>query len=308
MIAACNKKFHLPFGEITMKKILVAAALLASMTAANAYQYEVNAAYESTDIDDLNTNVDAYGIGGKYYFAPVTNSTAPLAEAAFLSKASNLGLAYARSTAEDSDKILGVSYNYKTTADTIGLAGEYYVPNSQLYFSAAVNNTDSTTKASALGVSFSEDDSGTGYAVEVGFLPVNGLLLAIGATDMEESIDPVQVAQLGFISTVGVAAAAGEDTAATLRAKYVTRLANNDVNFESKILIGEETAYRFAADFYLDPTLSIGASVADSTFDESDTVFGVRVQKFFTPAMAVGLAYTTTDGADSFGINGTFRF
>ena len=276
------------------------------MTAANAYQYEVNASYESTDIDDSNTDVDAYAIGGKYYFAPVANSTGPLAEAAFLSKASNLGLAYARSSVEDSDTILGVSY--ETTSDTIGLAGEYYVPNSQLYFSAAVNNTDSTTKASALGISYSEDDSGTGYAVEVGFLPVNGLLLAIGATDMEESIDPVQVAQLGFISTVGAIGAAGEDTAATLRAKYVTRLANNDVNFESKILIGEETAYRFAADFYLDPTLSIGASVADSTVDDSDTIFGVRVQKFFTPAVAVGLAYNTTDGADSFGINGTFRF
>ena len=289
-----------------MKKILVAAALLASMTAANAYQYEVNASYESTDIDDSNTDVDAYAIGGKYYFAPVANSTGPLAEAAFLSKASNLGLAYARSSVEDSDTILGVSY--ETTSDTIGLAGEYYVPNSQLYFSAAVNNTDSTTKASALGISYSEDDSGTGYAVEVGFLPVNGLLLAIGATDMEESIDPVQVAQLGFISTVGAIGAAGEDTAATLRAKYVTRLANNDVNFESKFLIGEETAYRFAADFYLDPTLSIGASVADSTVDDSDTIFGVRVQKFFTPAVAVGLAYNTTDGADSFGINGTFRF
>lgn len=291
-----------------MKKILVATALLASMTAANAYQYEVNAAYENTDIEDVKSDVDVFAIGGKYYFTPVANSKAPLAEAAFLSKASNLGLAYARSSTEDSDTIFGISYNYETTSDTIGLAGEYYVPNSQLYFSAAVNNTDSTTKASALGVSVSEDDSGTGYAVEVGFLPVNGLLLAIGATDMEESIDPVQVAQLGLISTVGATGAAGEDTAATLRAKYVTRLANNDVNFESKILIGEETAYRFAADFYLDPTLSIGASVADSTFDDSDAIFGVRVQKFFTPAVAVGLGYTTTDGADSFGINGTFRF
>ena len=33
-----------------MKKVLVAAALLASMTAANAYQTEVNAAYENTDL------------------------------------------------------------------------------------------------------------------------------------------------------------------------------------------------------------------------------------------------------------------
>ena len=291
-----------------MKKILVAATLLASMTAANAYQYEVNAAYENTDFDDVNSDVNAFGIGGKYYFAPVSNSTAPLAEAAFLAKASNLGLAYARSSIEDNDTILGVAYKYKTTSDTIGLAGEYYVPNSQLYFSAAINNTQFDSKVSAAGVSFSTDDSGNGYAVEVGFLPVTGLLLAIGATDMEESVDPVQVAQLGFISTAGVAAAAGEDTAVTLRGKYVTRLGNNDYNFESKVVIGEETAYRLSADFYLDPTLSFGASVADSTFDDSDTVFGLRAQKFFTPTMALGLGYTTTDGANSYGINGTFRF
>ncbi len=291
-----------------MKKILVATALLASMTAANAYQYEVNAAYENTDIDDLNSDVDAFNIGGKFYFAPVNNTTAPLAEAAFLSKASNIGLAYTRATFEETDSIGVISYKLKTTSDIIGLAGEYYVPNSPLYFSAAIHNTDTSTKASAVGVTVSDDDSGTGYAVEVGFLPVDGLLLAIGATDMKESVDPAQAAQLGFISTLGASAAAGEDTAVTLRSKYVTRLGNNDINFESKILIGDETAYRFAADFYLDPTLSIGASVADSTFDDSDAIFGVRVQKFFTPAVAVGLGYSTTDGADSFGINGTFRF
>ena len=46
----------------------------------------------------------------------------------------------------------------------------------------------------------------------------------------------------------------------------------------------------------------------DTTLNEFDTVWSIRAQKFFTPALAVGLNYTTTDGADSFGINGTFRF
>ena len=42
--------------------------------------------------------------------------------------------------------------------------------------------------------------------------------------------------------------------------------------------------------------------------DDADTIFGLRAQKFFTPTIAAGLNYTTTDGIDSFGINGTFRF
>ncbi|MEG1157327.1 MAG: putative porin, partial [Acinetobacter sp.] len=71
---------------------------------------------------------------------------------------------------------------------------------------------------------------------------------------------------------------------------------------------GDETTYRLGADLYIDPTLSVGVSIADSTEDDSDTVFGLRAQKFFTPAIAAGVNYTTTDGADSFGINGTFRF
>ena len=46
----------------------------------------------------------------------------------------------------------------------------------------------------------------------------------------------------------------------------------------------------------------------DTTFDDFDTVWAVRAQKFFTPTIAVGLNYTTTEDADSYGINGTFRF
>ena len=107
-----------------------------------------------------------------------------------------------------------------------------------------------------------------------------------------------------FLNAVTV----GEDTALSLRAKYVTLIGNHYANFEGISYMGDETTYRLGADLYIDPTLSVGVSIADSTADESDTLFGVRAQKFFTPAIAAGINYTTTDGADSFGINGTFRF
>lgn len=270
-----------------MKKLAIVSALLATLAVANvaqAYQAEVNVGYESTDFDDADGNADAISLSGKYYLAPVNTRSAPLAEAAFLDKASSIALGY---TNLDSDGL---------EADSLGLSGEYYIPNSQFYVSGALNRTDA------------DGDKGNGFAIEAGYLPMAGLLVAVGATDLSESIDPTQFAQYGTLTSVGSALSAGEDTAATLRAKYVYKVGANDVNLESNLIIGDETAYRVAADLYLDPTLSIGASFADSTFDESDSIFGVRAQKFLTPMVAVGGSYTTTDGADSFGLNLTSRF
>ena len=86
------------------------------------------------------------------------------------------------------------------------------------------------------------------------------------------------------------------------------QIGNYFTNFEGLSYFGDETSYRLGADLYLDPTLSLGVSFADSTADDSDTIFAIRAQKFFTPAFAMGVNYSTTDGADSYGINGTFRF
>lgn len=283
-----------------MKKLFLAAALLASMTAANAYQSEVNASYENTDIDELG-DVDTFTLGSTYYFNPVGKTTGPLAEAAFLNRASNIGLSYANANGQED--VTG--FNSEITFNVLGIAAEYYIPDTQFYVSGAVNRTKYEFEVPGLG---STDDSGTGYAAEVGFLPMTGWIAAIGVTDMEESVNPLQVSKLGFVSTLGSAFAAGEDTAVTLRTKYVGKVGNNDVNLEAQALFGDETAYRLAGDLYLDPTLSVGVSYADSSLEDSDAVFGVRAQKFITPVAAVGIGYSTTDGADSFGINGTFRF
>lgn len=285
-----------------MKKLAIASALLATLAAVNvahAYQTEVNVGYESTDSDSVNVlgtdaelSADAITLNGRYYLAPVNTRNAPLAEAAFLDKASSVALGY---VSADLDVKVG-NVNGSADLDLLGIAGEYYVPNSNFYVSAALNRSDV------------EGEKGNGFAVEAGYLPMAGLLLAVGIADMEESIDPIQAAKYGTLTSLGAFDSAGEDTAATLRAKYVYKVGANDVNLEGNIVAGDETAYRVAADLYLDPTLSIGASFADSTFDDSDSIFGVRAQKFLTPTIAVGGSYTTTDGADSFGLNLTARF
>ncbi len=276
------------------KKLALATALLAGLGTAHAYQAEINAGYENTDIDGFGDDVDTFSIGGKYYLNGVQVKNAPLAEAAFLGKASNIGLAYTNASTEDEGAELEI--------DTVGINGEFFIPNSQFYVSGSINRAEVTVE-DEFGTA---SDDNTGYAIEAGYLPINGLLLAAGVS--KENIDAHQAGKKGFINTFSSASALADDTALTLRAKYVTLVGNHYANFEASTAFGDETAYGVAADLYVDPTLSVGVSVNDATLDDFDTVFSVRAQKFFTPAIAAGLNYTTTDGADSFGINGTFRF
>ncbi|MCU4386264.1 putative porin [Acinetobacter haemolyticus] len=304
-----------------MKKLSLVTVLLSSFIGfnANAYQAEVNGAYEYTDIDG-GVKVNTATISGKYYFNPVQTRNVPLAETAFLDKASNIGLGYTYS--KQSMKIgfeenelfwnsPAVIANLKQEFNTIGINGEFFIPNSQFYISGSLHRTDVKDTIKAYGYSYSESIDGTGYALEAGFLPINGLLLAVGVADLSESFDPIQAAKYGFITTYSNAAVVtgeDDDTAVTLRAKYVSQIGGYYTNFEAQTYIGDETTYRLAADLYLDPTLSIGISIADSTADDSDSIFNIRAQKFITPEFALGVGYTTVDGADSYGINGTFRF
>jgi len=285
-----------------MKKLSLITALLSSCVAlnANAYQTEATGAYEYIDMDGGKTNSAA--ISGKYYFNPVQTRNAPLAEAAFLDKASNIGGGYAYSKLQDDEDFGDLQFNI------IGVEGEIFIPDTQFYVSGALHRTNIKATINGLG---SESDNGNGYEFEAGFLPVNGLLLAVGVADFSESINPVKVAKYGFVTNVSNAAVVSgdnDDTAVSLRAKYVSEVAGFYTNFEGVTYIGDETSYRLAADLYLDQTLSVGVSFADSTADDSDSIFNIRAQKFFNPQFALGVGYTTTDGADSYGINGTFRF
>ncbi|KXZ71534.1 putative porin [Acinetobacter venetianus] len=285
-----------------MKKLSLITALLSSCVAlnANAYQTEATGAYEYVDMDGGKTNSAA--ISGKYYFNPVQTRNAPLAEAAFLDKASSIGGGYVYSKLQDDEDFGDLQFNI------IGVESEIFIPDTQFYISGALHRTNIKATINGLG---SESDNGNGYEFEAGFLPVNGLLLAVGVADFSESINPVKIAKYGFVTNVSNAAVVSgdnDDTAVSLRAKYVSEVAGFYTNFEGVTYIGDETSYRLAADLYLDPTLSVGVSFADSTADDSDSIFNIRAQKFFNPQFALGVGYTTTDGADSYGINGTFRF
>lgn len=140
-----------------MKKLTLAAALVASMagmTTAHAYQSEVGADYTYFDVDG-GDSVNSFGVDAKYYFNPVTDSNAPLAEAGFMNRAGNVGVHVA---ADDADN--------NTTE--YGINAEYYIPNTDFYVSGKVSRVED------------DFDHANRFGAEVGYLPAPNFLVAAG--------------------------------------------------------------------------------------------------------------------------------
>lgn len=264
-----------------MKKLVLTAVISAlSLNAAYAYQVELNGnlgyTQTNTNAGDINTN----GIGGNatYYFNNVTSNRGPLAEAAFIDRASNVSAGYGYAQTTDT--------NPEIRVHSFSLGGEWYVPNSNFYASANVNRPKIEGVSSNSGV----------YNVEVGLLPINNLLVAVGVSSTYNQ--------------------SHNDTDPTIRGKYLTKIGVNDVNFEAGARFGDHSdSYNLKGDFYLDRTLSIGATYDLNTQDHADDAytFGLNARKFIAENISVqgGVSVGSDQYSnDDYGVNvgGTYRF
>ncbi|OUY07811.1 putative porin [Acinetobacter populi] len=254
-----------------MKKLSLATAIFASVVAmgANAYQAEVGGTINYIDPDHADS-ATGFAIDGTYYFNPVQVKNAPLNEAAFLNRASNVNGAVSYA---DND-------GYKVT--TYGIGAEYFVPNTDFYVAGNIART--TEKEDGF-----KDWDTTTYKAEVGYLPVANLLIAVGVVgyddDYSDDVDP------------------------TLRAKYVTQLSGYDVNFEAATSFGDTDYYNLGADLYLDKTLSVGVAYSGSNDDLIDEdVFTLRAKKFFTQEFSVEANAGFGDDYNIYGIRAAYRF
>ncbi|HEY4713013.1 MAG TPA: putative porin [Aquirhabdus sp.] len=264
-----------------MKNIFLATAIAAlSISAAQAYQVELNGGvlHNSTDIPGGSSEVFGLGVDGTYYFNPVQANSGPLAEAAFIERASNVSAGYGYSQNND----------YDVKADSFNVGGEFYVPNSNFYAAASLGRTNTKVKGFK---QFGEND----YSVQIGLLPITNLLLTFGV--------------------VGIDSKGSDETDPTLSAKYLTKLNNNDVNLEGNVQFGEDSDHiGVSGDYYLDRTLSVGASFDLDTVDgaDDDYSFGVNARKFIAPNISVqgGVNVGKASDNDNFGlaVGGTYRF
>ncbi|WP_180063015.1 porin Omp33-36 [Acinetobacter sp. YH16042] len=291
-----------------MKKLGLATALLLAMTGAQAYQFEVQGQAEY--IDTTTNDKDFIGgVQGTYYFKNVDSTKGPLAEAAFLNQASNVAVAY--NYGEVGSKGTDV------IAHNFGAKAEAYVPTKvvPVYASASYSHTILDSKNAN-----NTDDNGDRYALEVGALPTQNFLVAVGYTSVADqaAVDAFNVMGNGVAKAVAEATTIGQDQdAITARAKYVGAIddTNMAIGFESGIIYGDDTAYQFKTDLFVTPKLSVGASYAESSFAGTpDSAWGANVNYFITPAVAVGASYVNANAEEvaldtqTVGVNAKFRF
>ncbi len=259
-----------------MKKLAIASALLTAIaftgTAAHAYQAEVGGSLGYID-PDRGSSGESYSLNGTYYFNPVQTRNAPLAEAAYLDRASNVSA--------------HIQYNDAGAAEETkyGVAGEYFVPNSDFYVSANLGRSDVEERGYS-------DTETTTYGAEVGYFFAPGLLVAAGLKGYDNDIH--------------------DGTDPTLRAKYVTTLSNGkDINLEAGAAFGDLDEYHVAGDYYIDKTFSVGADYYDNDLQESSE-FGIKARKFFNPQLSVegriGFGEVNTVDYNKFGLAAKYRF
>jgi len=262
-----------------MKKIFLATAIAAlSISAAQAYQAEVNGdvTYKSTDVPGDRSETFGIGAKGTYYFNAVQAKNGPLAEAAFIERATNVNASYG----------YGQNDFLDTKDHTFKVGGEIYIPNTDFYASANISRAKEEGAKS----------NGGEYSAEVGLLPMTNLLVAVGVA--------------------GPYSSHHDESNPTIRAKYLTKLNNNDVNLEGHAQFGDTISkYGVSGDYYLDRTLSVGASYNLETKDHFDDQYsvGINARKFIAENISVqgGLNIGSNHaGYDDFGLNvgGTYRF
>ena len=291
-----------------MKKLGLATALLLAMTGAQAYQFEVQGQAEYIDTT-ANDKDFTGGVQGTYYLKNVDSTKGPFAEAAFLNQASNVSVAY--NYGEVGSKGTDV------VAHNFGAKAEAYVPTKvvPVYASASYSHTILDSKNAN-----NTDNNGDRYALEIGALPTQNFLVAVGYTSVADqaAVDAFNVMGNGVAKAAAEAATIGQDQdAITARAKYVGAIddTNMAIGFESGIIYGDDTAYQFKTDLFVTPKLSVGASYAESSFAGTpDSAWGANVNYFITPAVAVGASYVNANAEEvaldtqTVGVNAKFRF
>lgn len=313
-----------------MKKLALAAALLATVTATQAYQVEVQGSSEFIDYTVNDQNYSG-AVAATYFLKNVDSSKGPLAEAAFLNQASSVTVAYHQVN-------LKAGFNGTNILDadvhTYGAKAEAYyaTPVAPVYANATYSHNRFDGKNNVTSI----DGNSDRWGVEVGVLPINNFLIAVGYTQISDDLlsfpgtltvgapSVNTLAEQGFIPAVYETATVGEDNdVITARTKYVGAIdgTNMSVGFEAGYLKGEHSQFSFKSDLYLTPKLSVGGFYSESSLENSnkDAIFGGNVNYFVTDAIAVGATYAqynatsplfgnTALDAETYGLNVKARF
>jgi hypothetical protein len=273
----------------TLLGTTIALIVTTNISLAQTYRAEVSLDYGSDDVKDFDIDSDTWAGTGTYYFSPVNTHSHPLAEAAFLERASNISLGYSRTDESYSPDFGDNTYRISIKEEAAIGEVEFYIPNTMFYIAAGMIRTESkerlTSDLSGELETFTEKDSNDFWRASLGVTPIAGLLVY---STFYEDVDL--------------------DEHWNLNAKYVMDWSGNAVNLEA--VYGDfdgDYSVGLLGDFYFDRTFSVGVGYSFSEDDDEDG-YTIRTRKFFTDNFSLHANYDTNDYVDSYNIGADLRF
>lgn len=262
-------------------KLYVLPALAASLVTFNAvhaadFSDELTFDYMSTEIESYSNDLLAVQL--THYLAPVNTDGGPLAEAAFLSKASAIYVGIGNSSSdfgsgiESSGTPIGAGVTFVTPDQPLVLNAEFMRLKEEL---DSPYTGDFTTKSLTLGAGYYVTDR-TLVALEYNKIDITG--------DIE-----------------------GDTKNYTLSAKHLADLGNGkafniDAALTRAVQDGGDDANSVAlsADYYPMPTFSLGAGVAQTLSDDDDaTALNLNARAFIRDDLSLAFSYTNDSIDDS---------
>ncbi len=262
-----------------------ASFTLAPFVYSDSYRNEIYVHYsDSSDVDEYSLNLQA-----KHYFSAVDITGLPLAEAAFLQKASSLTLAASNDNYQSGD------YENDTYARSANV--NYFIPDSIFFVGAGViqqkhviHNFDGGDDA---GVYDYSTQWRSDWNARVGIAPADGLQI------WSDFIEDADISEYWNLSAKYVKPLANERAIGT-----EIRYADDDIAHVRSLMV--------SADYYFTHRFSAGAGVADFKFDnpsvKDNTAYHVRARHFVTENASIDFTYYSSDYSDRWAIGGAFRF
>lgn len=253
--------------------LLLATTLNSSYVLADTYNFEMELNGLKSDAD-MNEKRDIYGLSGTFYFISVDDSFGPVAEAAFLNKASFLSASF--------NDISVDSTSVDTDGDLQGLSGSAVLANRFIFQAGYIQqkiDSDIITDEDVYSV-------GLGFYID----DLTSLILEYQQTDLENisgtfndvSLNLKSIVEIGDArwvtgrASIGISQRAGANTVINLGTE-------GDYYFSERFSFGVSlnlleansgagsTTYGLGAKFFITPRLALAASFSKEVFLEEDT-------------------------------------
>jgi hypothetical protein len=264
------------------RKVAIVAGVSAALSSAAQadYQWELNGAYVTGDIEEgsFEADQDLFVAAGAVFFEPVDTSKGPLAEAAFLDRASGIAVDFENGEIEGSRGV-------KADIEGYGIQGRFINKYSGLIFDVGYRQDETETSVAYAGGDWKETWETDTFSIGLGGYVADNtsLLFSYGNIDTGGSEADTYSADVEHLINLGQGAALKLDGGYT----YVdpqSRFGDDGNNIS------------LGGTWYVTRWLGFGVDYERADFDELETDgWTLSAEWFVNEQIAVTLAYTDVE-------------